>query len=123
MSAESIILKAKKDCGKAGERSEKVQIDKQHPLSRISDASGIQSFFCVCAVAHSARGHHSVYWNLVSEFDRAGNRGECKSDTAIYTGSRSRRTVSRVVVSESVWQRNRECGVGVCAHEADGYAK
>ena len=44
-------------------------------------------------------------------------------DTFVYTGSRSRRTVSRVVVSKSVWQRNRECGVGVCAHEADGYAK
>ena len=57
MSAEFIILKAKKDCGKAGERSEKVQIDKQHPLSRISDAAGIQSFLCVCAVAHSTRGH------------------------------------------------------------------
>lgn len=60
---------------------------------------------------------------LVSEFDRACNRGKCKSDTAIYTGSRSRRTVSRVVAGEPVWQRNRERGVGICAHEADGYAK
>lgn len=51
------------------------------------DAAGIQSFLCVCAVAHSARGHHSVYRNLVSEFDRACNRGKCKSDTAIYTGA------------------------------------
>ena len=29
----------------------------------------------------------------------------------------------RAIEVSANWQRNRECGVGVCAHEADGYAK